>query len=263
MSHSISTFVSRSGSSGLLSVSRPQAHRAPRHPTPQAPEGASGIPGSFALTLGVLARLSRSARRAGERPLRPWQRRLPNVLTILRVLAVLPVMVLFYVPWQHAPMACAYIFAAASLTDWIDGYLARRWKVISRFGQFLDPVADKLLACAVLVVLPTSVSGSEASALLAIPAVLIILREVFVSALREWTASVGESGLTQVGIWGKLKTAVTLFSLCGLLATRRLGFESSVFTVSLCLLYVATLLAYVSVATYVKAAMPAFTKVGR
>lgn len=167
---------------------------------------------------------------------------------------------LFYVPWKHGPLACSCIFAAASATDWVDGYLARRWKVISPFGQFLDPVADKLLACSVLVLLPTAAveAGSRTAALLAIPAVLIILREIFASALREWTASVGESSLTKVGIWGKLKTAFTLLSLTGLLATCRTH-SNGVFKVSLGLLYLATALAYVSVGSYVKAALPAFT----
>ncbi|CAE7718191.1 pgsA [Symbiodinium sp. CCMP2592] len=195
-----------------------------------------------------------------QRHVRAWQQRLPNALTILRILAVVPVLALFYVPWKHGPVVCSCIFAAASATDWVDGYLARRWKVVSPFGQFLDPVADKLLACAVLVLLPTAAAekGSRTVALLAIPAVLIILREIFASALREWTASVGESSLTKVGIWGKLKTAFTLFSLTGLLATCR-SHSNGVFKVSLCLLYIATALAYVSVGSYVKAALPAKT----
>ncbi|OLQ11488.1 CDP-diacylglycerol--glycerol-3-phosphate 3-phosphatidyltransferase [Symbiodinium microadriaticum] len=195
-----------------------------------------------------------------QRHVRAWQRRLPNALTILRIFAVVPVVALFYVPWKHGPLACSCIFAAASATDWVDGYLARRWKVISPFGQFLDPVADKLLACSVLVLLPTAAveAGSRTAALLAIPAVLIILREIFASALREWTASVGESSLTKVGIWGKLKTAFTLLSLTGLLATCRTH-SNGVFKVSLGLLYLATALAYVSVGSYVKAALPAFT----
>ena len=108
-----------------------------------------------------------------------------------------------------------------------------------------------------------SQGGPETAALLAIPAVLMILREIFVSALREWTASVGQSNLTQVGIWGKVKTAVTLLSLCGLLASCRAGFKSPVFIASVPLLYLGTLLAYISVAGYVKAAIPTFTKMER
>ena len=196
------------------------------------------------------------ARGGSDDGLRPWQRQLPNVLTCLRILAIVPVMALFYLPWKHSPLACCCIFAAASATDGIDGYLARRWKVVSPFGQFLDPVADKLLACAVLVLLPTAEFESRAS--LAVPAALIILREIFASALREWTAKVGESSLTQVGVWGKLKTAVILLSLCGLLATCRSGFSSGIFKVSLCLLYLGTVLAYISIGSYLKAAMPAF-----
>ena len=156
-----------------------------------------------------------------QRHVRAWQRRLPNALTILRILAVVPVLALFYVPWKHGPVVCSCIFAAASATDWVDGYLARRWKVVSPFGQFLDPVADKLLACGVLVLLPTAAAekGSRTVASLAIPAVLIILREIFASALREWTASVGESSLTKVARWGFGTFYVSLIGLKRVLFT--------------------------------------------
>ncbi|CAL1134891.1 unnamed protein product [Cladocopium goreaui] len=182
-----------------------------------------------------------------------WQRRLPNVLTAMRVLMVLPIVVLFYTRRSHL---CALLFAVASLTDFLDGYLARRWQVQSPFGKFLDPVADKLLASAVLVLLPST--SSSTAPLLAVPAVLIILREILVSALREWTALAGESALSQVGVLGKLKTATILISLCGLLASSEEAFQSMVFTGSLVLLYVGAILAYVSSVDYIIKSLPAF-----
>eukprot|EP00435_Cladocopium_sp_Y103_P051955 s1324_g16.t1 len=184
-----------------------------------------------------------------------WQRKLPNVLTAMRVLMVLPIVVLFYTRHSHL---CAVLFGVASLTDFLDGYLARRWQVQSPFGKFLDPVADKLLASAVLVLLPTSRAASALAPLLAVPAVLIILREILVSALREWTALSGESALSQVGVLGKLKTATILISLCGLLASSEEGFQSMVFTGSLVLLYVGAILAYVSSVDYIIKSRPAF-----
>eukprot|EP00434_Breviolum_minutum_P000018 symbB.v1.2.000015.t1/scaffold5.1/size591573/15 len=191
----------------------------------------------------------------------PWQRQLPNVLTTLRVLMVFPILVLFYSPRRHLPRSrhlwCAALFASASLTDFLDGYLARRWQVTSAFGKFLDPVADKLLACAVLVLLPTAVS-SRSAPLLVVPAVLIILREILVSALREWTALAGFSAVSQVGFLGKLKTATILISLCGLLATCDAGLKSPFFKGALVLLYIGTFFAVLSGMDYFLKSLDAF-----
>ncbi|CAJ1330446.1 unnamed protein product [Effrenium voratum] len=203
---------------------------------------------------GATILVSRVALRSGSAS---WQRGLPNVLTALRVLAVIPTVALFYT-WTPA---CCGVFVAASLTDFLDGYLARRWKVCSPFGKFLDPVADKLLTCAVLVLLPTATfEVAPPRWLLVVPAVLIILREIFISALREWTAAAGESNLTQVGFLGKAKTAVILISLCGLLASCRQGLKSKLFSGCVALLYLGALLAYLSSIGYVRNALPAFRR---
>ena len=130
-------------------------------------------------------------------------------------------------------------------------------------GRSSRPLANSSIlwptSCSHAPSLPTAAAetGSRTAALLAIPAVLIILREMFASALRGWTASVGESSLTTVGIWGKLKPAFTLFSLTGLLATCRTH-SDGVFRVSLYLLYSTRHGARLSVGSYVKAALPAF-----
>eukprot|EP00933_Yihiella_yeosuensis_P014762 TRINITY_DN13092_c0_g2_i6.p1 TRINITY_DN13092_c0_g2~~TRINITY_DN13092_c0_g2_i6.p1 ORF type:complete len:527 (+),score=85.45 TRINITY_DN13092_c0_g2_i6:55-1581(+) len=187
---------------------------------------------------------------------------LPNLLTFLRVLAIGPLVVLFYAKWAWAPIGCASVFAAAAITDWLDGYLARRWRVSSAFGAFLDPVADKLMVGAAVVLLPTAVPVATegatlwSSILLSLPAVLLTLREILVSALREWMASYGKRDAVKVGWLGKCKTALLMISLSGLLATSRSGFSSITFRCCLCLLHVSTIFAVISAGQYLASAWP-------
>lgn len=183
----------------------------------------------------------------------------PNFLTLLRVVAILPLLVLFYVRQSWASIACATVFGAAAVTDWLDGYLARRWGVSSAFGAFFDPVADKLIVGAALVLLPTAAAASGQAALLAVPAVVLTLREIFVSALREWMATVGQRDSVAVGWLGKCKTAFLLVSITGLLATCRVGPSSFVYRTGVVLLYAGTMLSAISGAEYLRAAWPALT----
>ena len=138
---------------------------------------------------------------------------LPTWLTLLRI-ALLPVIVVvFYLdyPWAR-PLSCV-IFIIAGITDWLDGYLARLWGVESRFGAFLDPVADKLMVATVLIL----VVEFDQSPWLTIPAIVIIGREITVSALREWMAEMGQRGKVAVGWLGKVKTTAQITSLAMLL----------------------------------------------
>lgn len=164
---------------------------------------------------------------------------------------------MFYAPQTWAPAASSVIFGIAAVTDWLDGYLARRWKVTSAFGAFLDPVADKLIVGAALVLLPTSpaLSGLQA-ALLAIPAVIITLREIFISALREWMATSGQRSTVKVGWTGKCKTAAQMVSITCLLAFYRDGLSSYAFRMAVALLHVSTVLAVLSALEYFRAAWP-------
>ena len=139
----------------------------------------------------------------------PWKN-LPNYLTYARLVAIPTLMVSFY---YAPPVTTSLIFVSASVTDWLDGYLARRWQVTSAWGAFLDPVADKLLVAAALVLL-----GGRYGASVAVPSALILLREVAVSALREWTAARGQR--VAVGWQGKYKTALTLVAVSWLLYTK-------------------------------------------
>jgi len=137
-----------------------------------------------------------------------WRSHIPNYLTFARVGAVPVLIATFYVEQSAAARVPAVLFGAIALTDWLDGYLARRWKVQSELGAFLDPVADKFLVCTALVLL----SGAL-GVLVAGPTALIICRELGVSALRERLAVLGAPNFVPVGQWGKVKTATQLVAL--------------------------------------------------
>jgi len=179
-----------------------------------------------------------------------WKR-IPNQLTYLRCLLIPVFVVTFYSPMidplvalgKHSHLLSACIFGLASLTDYIDGYLARRWGVCSPFGAFLDPVADKLMVSTALVLL----SGREGWTV-ALPTAVIVAREIAVSALREWMAQRGERESVKVGFQGKLKTAFTMVALTVCLIR--------VQGVGLALLWLAGLLTVTSGWVYFKAAAP-------
>ncbi|GAB0491428.1 hypothetical protein MMPV_002681 [Pyropia vietnamensis] len=143
---------------------------------------------------------------------------LPTLLTYVRLLAVpaLAAVLLHPIPYAAQPAAAAAVFAAAAVTDWIDGYLARRLEATSAFGAFLDPVADKLMVCTAFVCLAAGVGGWGRPAVIAAAAVTVC-REVGVSALREWMAEVGARGVVRVGFAGKVKTTVQMVGLTLLL----------------------------------------------
>ena len=137
----------------------------------------------------------------------------PNLLTMLR-LVLIPVFVLvYYLPyaWSHA--ASAGVFALAAVTDWLDGYLARRLDQTSAFGAFLDPVVDKLMVAVALVLLVQT----HPTKLFAIPAAVIVGREIAISALREWMAGIGGRAKVAVSIIGKIKTTAQMLALLLLL----------------------------------------------
>lgn len=139
---------------------------------------------------------------------------IPNTLTILRI-SIIPIfIVVFYMPWDFHYLASSIVFILASLTDYLDGYLARKLKQESAFGKFLDPVADKLIVAVALVLL----AEEQANCWFTIPAVIIVCREITVSALREWMADVGSSSNVAVSWLGKLKTTAQMVAICMLLA---------------------------------------------
>ena len=134
-----------------------------------------------------------------------------NLVTYFRLFLVPAVIVCFFSEFALANFWAAFLFTIASLSDWLDGYLARSMGITSDFGAFLDPIADKLLVVAVLVVLVASYQS------LVFAAVILISREILISALREWMAEKGKRSLVRVGFFGKLKTTVQMVSIIALL----------------------------------------------
>ncbi|MFK7864019.1 MAG: CDP-diacylglycerol--glycerol-3-phosphate 3-phosphatidyltransferase [Pseudohongiellaceae bacterium] len=134
-----------------------------------------------------------------------------NLATCSRIFLIPVVIVIYFADFQYAHLAAACVFGIASLTDWLDGYLARKLDLTSDFGAFLDPVADKLLIAGVLVMLVSVYP------LILAATVIIIAREILVSALREWMASKGARATVAVAFSGKLKTTVQMIAISALL----------------------------------------------
>jgi CDP-diacylglycerol--glycerol-3-phosphate 3-phosphatidyltransferase len=183
---------------------------------------------------------------------------LPNILTLIRMILIPVLVVVYYlpVPWSH--YAATGLFVLAGLTDWLDGYLARKLGQHSPFGAFLDPVADKLMVTTVLVLL---VSDSDlqsqviSSILFTVVAAVIVGREIAVSALREWMAELGKRKSVAVSIIGKLKTFAQMVSIA-LLLYKVPVWEVSAARTGEILFYVAGGLTIWSMFAYLKAAWP-------
>jgi CDP-diacylglycerol--glycerol-3-phosphate 3-phosphatidyltransferase/cardiolipin synthase len=180
---------------------------------------------------------------------------LPNVLTWLRILAIPLLVAVFYLPaaWLTAHernLIATILFAAAAITDWLDGYLARRLNQTSAFGAFLDPVADKLMVAAALIVL------LQLGRLDAIVAFIIIGREIAISALREWMAKVGGAKSVAVNYLGKIKTASQLAAVPLLLYHDPIGRWFDPARIGTWLVYLAAALTLVSMVYYLKLAAP-------
>jgi CDP-diacylglycerol--glycerol-3-phosphate 3-phosphatidyltransferase len=187
----------------------------------------------------------------------------PNVLTLARITVIPLLVIVFYLPVSWAHMTAAIIFAIASMTDWLDGYLARYLKQSTKLGAFLDPVADKLMVSVVLVLIvaePTfqfvsvpSTVVSIPTVMITIPAAIIVTREIIVSALREWMAELGKRKSVAVSSLGKLKTAVQMVALVVMLYCNRSTNAFVVFS-GYILLYAAAVLTIWSMFFYLKAA---------
>ena len=138
---------------------------------------------------------------------------LPTVLTLARIVMIPVLALVFYLPYKWANYASAAVFALAAITDWLDGWIARRWDMHSAFGAFLDPVADKLMVAAALFLI---VQGHP-TPWMALWAAVIVGREIAVSALREWMAELGQRATVKVAMIGKVKTVVQMVALTMLL----------------------------------------------
>ncbi len=178
------------------------------------------------------------------------------LLTWFRIAAIPLVVLVFYLPllYQPAPWirpAAAVIFTLAAITDWLDGYLARRLNQTSQFGAFLDPVADKLMVTTALVILVQA----DPQAHMAITAAIIIGRELTISALREWMAELGRRHHVAVSGSGKLKTIMQMVGLCAMLWQHPV-WGIPVYDIGKGLLLIAAVLTLWSMVIYIRAAWP-------
>jgi CDP-diacylglycerol--glycerol-3-phosphate 3-phosphatidyltransferase len=176
---------------------------------------------------------------------------LPNLLTILRILLIPVFIVIYYMPSVWAYWVTTGIFVFACLTDWLDGYLARKLHQESNFGAFLDPVADKLIVVGALILLVQSYG----TALLTIPALIVVSREIVVSALREMMAQYGRSAKVAVVYIGKVKTFLQMTAIAVLLSQpHQMSWHNPIILVGYILLYVAAILTLWSMVIYLHAA---------
>ncbi len=155
-------------------------------------------------------------------------------------------MLAFYLPFTWAPIFCDIIFIFAALTDWIDGFLARRWKQTTRFGAFLDPVADKVMITVALIL----VVDYYHNLWVTLPSAIMIIREIIISSLREWMAEIGKRSSVAVSWIGKVKTIMQMISLMWLI----LRPDSYVVYLAFSFLYIAAVLTFWSMFRYLQAA---------
>ncbi len=182
---------------------------------------------------------------------RPMQITIPTALTLFRI-ALLPVMVVvFYAGFRGANIAAASIFIAAALTDWLDGWEARRYDMGSAFGAFLDPVADKLMVAVTLFLLVQE----NPTPLMAVTSAVIVGREISISALREWMAEIGQRAKVGVATVGKVKTLMQIIAIVVLLYQHDLE-SLRPFYIGETLLVLAAILTIWSGIQYVRAAWP-------
>ena len=176
---------------------------------------------------------------------------LPTIVTLARI-GLIPLFVLvFYLPFAWTNVAAAAIFFVICVSDWVDGYLARSMQQESRFGAFLDPVADKLSIVVVII----AVVSAHPSIVIALPAMIIVAREITISALREWMAELGSRATVQVSSIGKAKTFSQMWAL-GFMIYHDSLFDIPIFTLGLVIFYIAAILTIVSMTIYLRAAWP-------
>jgi CDP-diacylglycerol--glycerol-3-phosphate 3-phosphatidyltransferase len=179
---------------------------------------------------------------------------IPTWLTLLRIAMIPVLVVVYYLDYRWTNIAATAIFAFASITDWLDGWIARRWNQYSAFGAFLDPVADKLMVSTALVI----TVEHHHTVWMALWASVIIGREIAVSALREWMAEAGQGAKVAVQAIGKIKTVVQMVAL-GFLLYRQPLWGFPIFAIGEWLLAAAAMLTLWSGYEYARAAWPSLS----
>jgi CDP-diacylglycerol--glycerol-3-phosphate 3-phosphatidyltransferase len=175
---------------------------------------------------------------------------IPNSITTLRIFLIPVFIAVFYLPQPWAPALATFIFWFAAITDWFDGYLARKLKQQSSLGAFIDPLADKLMVISALLLILTKHPESN---WLLFSALIIISREIFISSLREWMSSMGKAEVVAVSFFGKAKTVAQMFALLFLIYDQDI-FDLPTYHFGKGLLAWAAILTLVSMMVYVKSA---------
>jgi cardiolipin synthase len=180
---------------------------------------------------------------------------LPNLITLLRILLIPLIVGIFYFPdawlsYGGKNIAATGVFIFAAITDWLDGYLARKLNQMSAFGAFFDPVADKLVVIGALIVL------LYLNRVDMVVALIIVGREIAISALREWMATVGQAKSVAVAFIGKLKTVLQMVAIPLLLFGDQLFGVLDCHALGTVLIYVAALLTVISMLYYLRRALP-------
>lgn len=179
---------------------------------------------------------------------------IPNSLTLLRIVLIPVLVAIFFAPFEWSRQAASMIFLVAAVTDWFDGYLARKLDQSTPFGAFLDPVADKLMVATALVLLVSADPRIEVT----ISAIIIVGREITISSLREWMAELGARATVAVSMLGKLKTTAQMTAITVLLWGGPIA-GLPLYEIGLILLYIAAAMTLWSMVVYLRAAWPILT----
>ncbi|ANO32746.1 CDP-diacylglycerol--glycerol-3-phosphate 3-phosphatidyltransferase [Vibrio breoganii] len=171
---------------------------------------------------------------------------IPNILTMIRLFLIPVFVIVFYLPTTWAPFTAAMVFWVAGFTDWLDGLAARKLGQTSRFGAFLDPVADKVMVATALLLIAEHFN----TIWITVPAIIMISREIIISALREWMAEIGKRSSVAVSWVGKVKTFSQMFALWVLIWR----YDDWMVWIGYLSLYVATVLTLWSMVQYLMAA---------
>lgn len=183
---------------------------------------------------------------------------LPNVLTLFRIGLVPILVIVYFVESSYRELLLAGIFLLAAITDWLDGFLARKLGAVSDLGSFLDPVADKLIVACVLVLLasdPQILDQVIHPAVFSVAVCVIIGREITISALREWMSELGSRGVVSVSMLGKIKTVFQMTSIVLLLYAEPVQ-GIPIFRIGEIVFYITAILTLWSMWVYLKSAMP-------
>ncbi len=177
---------------------------------------------------------------------------IPNMLTLFRIVLVPILVITFYLPFKGANLVAAGMYAVGAITDWLDGWIARRFGQMSAFGAFLDPVADKLTVTVTLFLLVQA----DPSPMMAIVCAIIVGREITISALREWMAAIGERSKVRVATMGKIKTILQMVAIV-ILLWRQPFIGLPLYEVGQVMLGIAAVMTIWSAVIYLRAAWPA------